>query len=237
MKFNVTTIAAGLLALLAGAQFAAAETRIDCPLSQAKRTITDPLPKDWWTTPVVNRLSETKIMNIGGQAALVCVYGSSGSVQRNAPAGQSCQATTSGFVCGGKAVPQTQSQAPLQQAPAAAKTFSTGPIAVKQTYSFDLDNGAIGGGGVDIWLETDRQNQLLLTPRGSVQMSVSGGRNRGYDGCRQAKYSNAKIPVAKLSVGTYVCVRTNEGRISEFRYNGLDGTTVKTLKLGYTTWQ
>jgi hypothetical protein len=33
--------------------------------------------------------------------------------------------------------------------------------------------------------------------------------------------------------GTYVCARTDEGRISQFRANGFVGTT---MKLGYTTW-
>ena len=241
MNFAVKIAVAAGMVLIAGTQFAAAETRIDCPLQQAERTIVNKLPQDWWTTPIVDRLSETKIMNIGGQNALVCVYGNSGSVQRNAPAGQSCQAVSGGFVCGGgvKVVPQAQIQAPQPQqaAPAAAKTFSTGAIAVKQTYLFDLDRGSVGNNGADIWFELDRQNQYLLSPSGGAQVSVSGGRNRGYEGCRTAKFSAGKIPLAKLAVGTYVCVRTNEGRISEFRYNALEGTTVKTLKLGYTTWQ
>jgi hypothetical protein len=34
-------------------------------------------------------------------------------------------------------------------------------------------------------------------------------------------------------VGSYVCVKTNQGRISQFRLNGYSGTT---MNLGYTTW-
>lgn len=50
-----------------------------------------------------------------------------------------------------------------------------------------------------------------------------------------------KSTVAMLSlampVGPYVRVRTNEGRISQFRVNAVSGGPPKTLKLGYTTWQ
>lgn len=76
-----------------------ADIKIKCPLDQARRTITDNLPKGWWTTPVVSRLSEAKISRIGGKPALVCVYGSSGSVQRNVPKRHTCKAGKRGFRC------------------------------------------------------------------------------------------------------------------------------------------
>jgi hypothetical protein len=38
-------------------------------------------------------------------------------------------------------------------------------------------------------------------------------------------------------VGSYVCVRTNEGRISQFRINAISSGSPRTLSLGYTTWQ
>ena len=82
--------------LLAGATGAASADFLRCPLEQARRTITDPLPSGWWTTPQVNRLSETKIQNIGGKPALLCIYGSSGSVQRERPRGQNCMAVRGG---------------------------------------------------------------------------------------------------------------------------------------------
>lgn len=42
--------------------------------------------------------------------------------------------------------------------------------------------------------------------------------------------------MAKLPVGTYICVKTNEGRVAEFRINGKAGNPV-TLTLGYTSWK
>ncbi len=82
---------------------AQASTKIQCPLSNAKRTITNELPDGWWTTPIVNKLTGTRIDQIGGKETLICEYGKSGSVQKRAPGGEKCKATKKGFQCGGAA--------------------------------------------------------------------------------------------------------------------------------------
>lgn len=252
MKILSRTIILGGVLLIASMGAATAETRIDCPLKQAKRKIVGDFGKTWWTTPVVDSLSQTKVMNIGGKPALMCIYGNAGSIQRNAPAGASCRAVTGGFVCsGGAASPVTQSQQqapsvqvqpqqpqqPQQQQQAAASTFSTGKMSVRQTYTFDIDRGVVGqGAAADVWFEAKTAKDLFLTPRNGARMSVSGKRNRGFAGCSKARYSAGNLPLAKLPVGTYICVRTNEGRVGEFRINGITGGSPKTLTLGYTTW-
>lgn len=230
------------LATVAMTTMAAADTRIACPLQQATRTITNNLPSGWWTTPVVNRLSETRVMNVGGKPTLLCIYGQSGSIQREAPAGRQCRSVTGGFMCSGAALkvpaPKVQiPQQPAQTAPQQAKptTFSTGSLSVRQTHLFDLDRGIMDNrSAADIWLEAKTAKDLYLTPQNGAAISVSGSRNRGMSGCARARYSRGTLPLAKLRVGTYVCVRTNEKRISEFRINGLSKGT---LSLGYTTWQ
>lgn len=99
MVFNYKIGLLAGLVLIASAGTALAATRINCPQQQAKRMITDRLPSGWWTTPVVDRLSQTKIMNIGGQSTLVCVYGNAGSIQREAPKRKNCRAVSGGFTC------------------------------------------------------------------------------------------------------------------------------------------
>jgi len=87
------------LVLVASAGTALAATQVNCPQQQAKRMITDRLPSGWWTTPVVDRLSQTKVMNVGGKPTLMCIYGNAGSIQREAPRGKACRAVTGGFTC------------------------------------------------------------------------------------------------------------------------------------------
>ena len=45
--------------------------------------------------------------------------------------------------------------------------------------------------------------------------------------------ADERVPLADIPPGTYVCAKTDQGRISQFRINGFAGTT---MKLGYTTW-
>ncbi len=200
-----------------------ADVTITCPLEQARRTITDRLPDGWWTTPIVNRLSKTEISKIGGRLALICVYGSSGSVQHHPPQGHTCRAMSRGFRC------KAMAHRP--------QTFSTGKIDVRQTFTFDLDRGRVGGGDADIWFEAETRDLLYLVPRNGARMSVGNRSNRGYAGCSQARFSTNRVSLRDIPVGSYVCARTNEGRISQFRVNRVSHGTPKTLSIGYTTWK
>jgi len=112
-------------------------------------------------------------------------------------------------------------------------THSTGTIDLHQTFTANLDNGSVGGAGVDIWYHAVTQTEKYIAPRNGAQLALGDGSNRGYAGCRIASYSGTEIPLASIPVGTYVCVKTSEGRTSQFRLNGFAGTT---MKLGYTTW-
>jgi hypothetical protein len=217
-------LAAGI-GLLATVGSALADSNISCPLSQARRTVTDTLPSGWWTTPIVNRLSDTKVQNIGGDPALICVYGSSGSVQRKAPRGETCRAVSGGFRC----VSAVR--------PAGPRTFSTGPLSVRQTFLFDLDRGRVAKPGADMWFQAETRDLLYLVPRNGAKIGVGNRSNRGLAGCRTARMSGNRVSLRDIPVGSYVCVKTNEGRISQFRVNGLSSGSPKTLSLGYTTWQ
>ena len=73
----------------------------------------------------------------------------------------------------------------------------------------------------------------FLEVQNGAQFAVGDRSNRGFAGCSAESYNSNPIPLATLPVGSYVCVRTNQGRISQFRLNGYQGTT---MKLGYTTW-
>lgn len=112
-------------------------------------------------------------------------------------------------------------------------TFSTGPIDLAQTFTANLDNGAVGGPGTDIWYQAVTAVEKYLTPKSGAQLALGDGSNRGFAGCSAASFSSDPVPLFALSPGTYVCAKTNQGRISQFRVNGFVGTT---MKLGYATW-
>lgn len=122
----------------------------------------------------------------------------------------------------------------IEPEPAAVpSTHSTGPIELQQTFTANLDNGNVGGAGVDIWYQAVTAAEKYITPSNGAQLALGDGSNRGYDGCSTEAFSGDQLALEDIPPGTYVCAKTNQGRISQFRVNGFVGTT---MKLGYTTW-
>jgi hypothetical protein len=234
MRMLLNGLAAAFTLLFAFADIAAAE-RIECPLGQARRTITNDLPAGWWTTPIVNSLTATRVQDIGGKPALICVYGPAGSVQRAAPERQTCTASGNGFDC--RPVPRPIPMPPPRPTPG-PQTHSTGGIEVPQTYTFDLDAGRVGdSASADLWFQAQTASALFITPRNGATMALGDRSNRGRGGCASASYSPARVALSAIPVGSYVCVRTNEGRVSQFRMNAISPEPPKTLTIGYTAWR
>ncbi|MBZ0128089.1 MAG: hypothetical protein K8F59_03140, partial [Rhodobacteraceae bacterium] len=128
--------------------------------------------------------------------------------------------------------------APAAPAPAPAPvTFSTGPLTIKQTFTADFDHGTIGAAGADMWFEAVDPTHRYLKPINGARLALGDGSNRGFAGCSVASYSANRINLNHVPVGTYVCMKTGAGRISQFRMNAIQGGAVKKLKVGYTTWQ
>ncbi len=117
------------------------------------------------------------------------------------------------------------------------RTFSTGFVTLPQTWSVNLDNGRVGGRGADLWFQARDATHRYLTPVNGARMAVGPRTNRGYAGCARARYSARSVPLYRIPVGSYVCVKTSAGRISQFRVNAIYGGTVKTIRMGYTTWR
>ncbi len=117
-------------------------------------------------------------------------------------------------------------------------TYSTGPLTVRQTYSFDLDRGRVTSNrNADIWFRAVDNRRRYLQPMNGAKISVGDRTNRGYAGCSRATYTTRRVPLNVVPEGSYICVKTSEGRVSQFRVNDITGGRNKTLRLGYTTWQ
>ena len=125
--------------------------------------------------------------------------------------------------------------APPPPPPPAPVTFSTGAFELAPSFTVNLDNGALGLFGADIAYQALNLIDLQMAPLNGAQISYAGGAQRGFAGCSAAAYSLAPVSALLLSIGDYVCVRTNEGRISEFRINNI-GLILRIMSIGYTTW-
>jgi hypothetical protein len=233
----VTITAASLTAgvtTFAPTQGEALPTFVGCPIPQAKRTIVNPLPGGWWTTPQVNSLSGTELGVIGGTPVLICKYGASGQIQRHMPAGHICVPVPGGFACtppGGGGGGGGGGTPPFH-------TYNTGGVSVPQTWQVNFDNGNVGSGaGADLWFHAVTATQLYLEPVNGAQIAVGDRSNRGFAGCRVASFSSGPVPLAAVPVGSYICMKLNTGRISQFRMNNITPGSPKTLSIGYTTWE
>lgn len=227
-KVSLGIAGAATTLILVAAPAVAGAAEINCPASQVRREITTPLPGGWWNTPIVNSLTNTAVVNIGGTPALQCQYGPAGSIQRNAPPAMICSARPGGFSCHPMGPPPP---------PPIPPTFSTGGVTLPQSYLVNFDNGNVGGGsGADLWFHAVDPAHMYLQPQNGARMAVGDRSNRGFTGCSMASFSPAPVPYTAVPVGSYVCMRTNAGRISQFRVNGINPGYPKVLQLGYTTW-
>ena len=196
---------------------------IQCPGATMKREITTPLPNNWWQTPIVAGLQSTAIQTIGGKPTLVCKYGAAGQIMRLKPPLQTCNPVSGGFQCSGIIQPQPQPN-PIK---------SQGTINLPQTYTANLDNGQVTQAGADLWYEAVNPIVKFLVPRNGATMWVGGASAQGENGCAAGPFAGSKIPLLLVPAGTHICVKTDQGRISEIRVNGYGGTT---LTMSYTTW-
>ena len=227
MKY-LTRILGGLALLGASLPIVAeaAPVVINCPVDKVRTEITTPLPSGWWQTPQVGSLTGTRIGSVGGKTTFFCeywAYGDKVSVMREAPAGMTCQAISNGFRC--------DEPRPV--------THRTGHLTIDQTWTADLDRGVTGGprDQADIWFEADTATRRYITPRNGARIAIAGNRSVGKSGCSALPMAASRIPISSTPVGTYVCVRTNQGRISQFRVNQPVGPSPGKLVIGYTTWK
>ncbi|MCC6735206.1 MAG: RICIN domain-containing protein [Bauldia sp.] len=112
---------------------------------------------------------------------------------------------------------------------------SSGSFQIIPQQQVNLDNGQVGpGGGADLGYQVQGFTRQIA-PINGAQMSFTNGAQRGFVGCSAAAFSSSAVPQANLSVGNYVCIRTNNGRISEMRIDAI-GQLIGALTISYTTW-
>jgi hypothetical protein len=122
---------------------------------------------------------------------------------------------------------------------------SHGMLDVAQTYSWSFDEGKVSvgkGAAKDIWFEAANASTRYLTPKGNALLAIAGGKSAGFVGCSAAQFSTNRISMDSLEKGTFLCAKSNQGRIGEFSYDDLYAANpanqrILTLRITYTTWQ
>lgn len=101
----------------------------------------------------------------------------------------------------------------------------------------DLDTGVTNGGsGNDISYTTDQSGTHPLSTLGGAGFSIYGTQTPTYDNCRAANVSSGSLTVENLTVGTYLCFRSEQGNYGWLRIEGFDASSAL-LSLSLLTWQ
>ena len=114
-------------------------------------------------------------------------------------------------------------------------------LEIPQTFIADLDRGLIPPPSDrltgDIWFRAETATSRFLSPfRGATLALVTGPAPRKA-GCQRASLKNEAIDVNSLTVGQYVCVETNESRLSQVLITGTPGPSPGVLRVDVTTYE
>jgi hypothetical protein len=132
---------------------------------------------------------------------------------------------------------QAAAAAAPPERPAAPAILSRGKIEVPQSAMVALAGGGLVRTGGDLSFEAATASQLLLVPQNGAALAPGNRTRRDFGGCAAATYSPSPVSVFDLPLGSYVCVKTRDGRIGEIKVDGLTPAAPHTLALNYVVWQ
>jgi hypothetical protein len=111
--------------------------------------------------------------------------------------------------------------------------------------SMNLEDGSLPPSGCSFASEVPPFDVLNLAsqPRilrsvGEATLALMGNQPVGFEGCRDAPPDEFAISLTGLPVGSHICARTNEGRVSELIYQG-DAPFDQVIRTIFhvTTWE
>jgi cytoskeletal protein RodZ len=102
--------------------------------------------------------------------------------------------------------------------------------------AIDLDALTINSGGEDLEYQADANQYHWLSPQAGAMIGVYSYHEPSLPDCQSAGMSSAPIAVESLSVGTYLCFATQEGRFGRTLLEAVNSDDF-TLTLDMLTWQ
>lgn len=112
---------------------------------------------------------------------------------------------------------------------------ASGELKLVPGEAIDLDTVTKTSEGDDLKYEADASNYHWLKPEDEAMIGVYGSLEPIREDCQSAGMSRAPIAVESLSVGTYLCYITGQGRFGRALFANLD-TNNFTLTLDLLTW-
>ena len=101
--------------------------------------------------------------------------------------------------------------------------------------AIDLDSLTLNHANEDLIYQVDTDHYHWLTPQGQTMIGVYGNQEPTLANCQSAGMSSAPVAVESLSIGTYLCYTTDEGRYGRALLEKVDPNNFS-LSLDLLTW-
>jgi hypothetical protein len=98
-----------------------------------------------------------------------------------------------------------------------------------------MDTDQINGGDPDLAYAANDDSKHQFTSQGSALMGIFGSSQPGQANCQASALGTSPIVVEDLSIGTYLCYRTGEGRYGRARLSNFNLENF-TVTLEFLTW-
>lgn len=118
--------------------------------------------------------------------------------------------------------------------------YATGYSEISPGRTVDLDLLRTDAPAVEADIRFAATSTLVryLEPLNGAVLAVGGKRSAGRDGCAGASFSsNMRVMINQATIGSFICARTNRGRLAELVPYELAGNAALTLRIRYVTWQ
>jgi hypothetical protein len=86
----------------------------------------------------------------------------------------------------------------------------------------------------DFWYKAEGKASYFESENGTM-FAVGGSDSADLSGCIAAVFSNRRVRVDGLPVGTHICLRNRRGAIARIQLRGMDPKK-HFLSIGYATW-
>lgn len=109
-----------------------------------------------------------------------------------------------------------------------------GRAALRIGQRLNLDNGAVNQRGSDLQYARANNGALYMRALNGAAMSIGRRNERGYEGCRVARFNSQQVRFNQMPVGSYICVKTSEGNIAQYKVNNYSNNGID---IGFETFR
>lgn len=112
--------------------------------------------------------------------------------------------------------------------------YVQGQAVLRQGQRLNLDTGLVERSGADLQYIRAGNGRLYLRVLNGARMAIGRRNDRGIIGCGSARYNSQQVSTNQMPVGSFICVKTSEGHVAQFRVNQISEAVIN---IGFETYK